>query len=210
MKLYNYWRSSSSYRVRIALHLKELPFEYMVVNLLTDEQKTPEHRARSPLGTVPVLELDDGRRLTESLAIIQYLDEVKDTPPLLPRDPYLRARARMLAELVNAGIQPLQNMAVGKYVKELGGDDKAWTRHWIARGLAGLEAAVQDTAGRFSVGDEVSLADCTLVPQLTHARRFQVDLAGCPTLLRIEAACLDLPGFQRAAPEVQPDAPRTE
>jgi maleylpyruvate isomerase len=208
MKLYNYWRSSSSHRVRIALHLKAVPFEYAAVNLLESEQFGPEHRARSPMSKVPVLELDDGRHLAESLAIVAYLDETHPTPPLLPSDPYERARVRMLAEMVNSGIQPFQNVQVGKYVKEIGGDPKVWTRHWLAQGLLALESAAASDAGRFLVGDQATLADVYLVPQMVAARRFDVDLAPLVTLRRVEAACLELPGFQLARPEVQPDAPR--
>jgi maleylpyruvate isomerase len=206
MRLYSYWRSSSSHRVRIALHLKALPFEYVAVNLLEDRQYEPEHRARSPMCKVPVLELDDGRAIVESLAIIEYLDEAYPEPPLFPADRYERARARMLAEMVNSGIQPFQNNAVGKYVKQIcHGDEKEWTRHWIGHGLAALEVAVGP--GRFAVGDAVTVADVYIVPQILAARRFGVDLAPLAALRRIEAACLALPAFQRAQPEAQPDAP---
>lgn len=209
MKLYSYWRSSSSWRVRIALLFKRLPFEYAPVHLLRDggEQWTPAHRARSPMGKVPVLELDDGHHLTESMAILAYLEEQHPTPPLLPRDPYLRARARMLAEMVNSGIQPLQNLEVLRHVKDvLGRDEKAWAAGWNARGLAALEAAVGATAGRFCVGDEPSIADVYLVPQLYSARRFKVSLEAMPTLTRIEAACAALPAFAESHPDRQPDA----
>ncbi len=208
MKLFGYWRSSSSHRVRIALHHKGLAFEQAPVHLMKDggEQYAPEYRARSPMAKVPALELDDGRVLTESLAIIEYLEDTHPTPPLLPRDPYSRARARMLAELVNSGIQPLQNLSVLKHVRETGGDDKAWLQHWVSTGLAALERAVQATAGRFCVGDEPSVADVCLVPELFFARRFYIDLEAMPTLVRIDAACAELPAFAAAAPERQPDA----
>ena len=208
IKLYSYWRSSSSHRVRISLHHKRIPFSYEPIHLLRDggEQFAPEHRARSPMAKVPVLELDDGRMLTESMAILEYLEETVPDPPLLPRDPYLRARARMLAEMVNSGIQPYQNLTVLRHVKARGGDEKAWAKHWIGAGIAALEAAVPATAGRFCVGDVPSFADLYLIPQLSHARRFGVDVTPAPTLVRIEAACEALPAFQAARPEAQPDA----
>jgi maleylpyruvate isomerase len=211
VKLYGYWRSSSSWRVRIALSWKRLPFEYAPVHLLRDggEQWAPAHRARSPMGKVPVLELDDGRHLTESMAILAYLDEEHPEPPLLPRDPFLRARARMLAEMVNSGIQPLQNLEVLRHVKDvLGRDEKAWAAGWNARGLAALETAAGETAGRFCVGDAPSIADVYLVPQLYAARRFGVSLEATPTLVRIEAACAALPAFAESHPDRQPDAAR--
>jgi maleylpyruvate isomerase len=211
MKLYGYWRSSSSYRVRIALHHKGIPFDYVPIHLLRDggEQFGPEHRARSPMAKVPALELPDGRVLTESLAILEYLEETHPERPLLPGDPYLRARARMLAELVNSGIQPLQNLSVLRHVKDaLGGDDKAWLAHWVGGGLAALERAVTETAGAFCVGDAPSLADVCLVPELHFARRNGLDLTALPALVRIDAACQPLPAFVAAHPDVQPDAPR--
>jgi len=206
MRLYSYFRSSSTWRVRIALAWKQIPHDYTAIHLLERMQAAPEHLARSPMGKVPVLELDDGRVLTESMAILDYLEETHPEPPLLPRDPYLRARARMLAEMVNSGIQPYQNLTVLRHVKAHGGDEKAWAKHWIAAGIAALETAVQPTAGRFCVGDAPSFADLYLVPQLAHARRFGVDVAPAPTLVRIEAACAALPAFQAARPEAQPDA----
>jgi len=207
MKLYNYWRSTSSHRVRIALHLKGIPYEYVAVNLLEGKQHEADHRARSPMSKVPVLELDDGHRITESMAIIEYLDDIQATPPLLPRDPYLRARARMLAEMVNSGIQPLQNRSLNQYIKKvLGADDKTFTHHWIEQGLHALEVAVAETASRFCVGDEPSLADVYVVPQMLGSRRFGVDVEVLPTLRRIEDACAELKGFKDAAPDRQPDA----
>jgi maleylpyruvate isomerase len=209
MKLYSYFRSTSTWRVRIALAWKNVPTTYVAVNLLEGQQAGAEHRARSPMSKVPVLELDDGRIVTESMAIIHYLEETHPEPPLLPREPYLRARARMLAEMVNSGIQPFQNMEVLREVKRgLGGDEQAWARRWIGQGLAALEVAVQGSAGRFCVGDAVTLADVYLVPQLSAARRFGVDVAEMLTLLRIEEAANALPAFQAAAPGAQPDAPK--
>lgn len=209
MKLYGYWRSSASWRVRIGLGLKGLPYEYVAVHLKDGVQHSDAHRARSPMAQIPVLEWDEGgaaRRLTQSLAILEYLDELHPEPPLLPSDPYERARARQFAEVVNAGIQPLQNFRVGQELKELGGDYAVWSRRWIQRGLEALEALAARDAGAFLVGDAPSLADLCLIPQLYNARRFGCDLQPLPTLLRVEAACEAIPAFQAAHPSVQPDA----
>jgi maleylpyruvate isomerase len=209
VKLYSYWRSSSAWRVRIALAWKAIPFELQLVHLIKDggEQNTPAFRDVNPLGQVPVLELDDGRRLSQSMAILEYLEERHPAPPLLPADPWSRARARQLAEMVNAGIQPHQNLATLRHVKgALGGDPDVWVRHFVGRGLAALESTAGDTAGTFMVGDAPSFADLYLVPQLYSARRYQVDLAPYPTLVRVEAACAALPAFQLAHADAQPDA----
>lgn len=212
MKLYNYWRSSASWRVRIGLAFKGLSYEYVPVHLVKDggQQNTPEYRQKNPMRTVPLLEWEEGGqllRLSQSLAILEYLEETHPQPPLLPRDALGRARARMLAEMVNSGIQPLQNTAVLQRIKgELKGDEKAWTAYWIERGLTALEASVTPLAGTYCVGDQPSVADVCLVPQLYGARRFGVDLAAFPTLTRIEAACNALPAFQAAQPDRQPDA----
>ncbi|AKQ63641.1 Maleylacetoacetate isomerase [Myxococcus hansupus] len=213
LRLYSYWRSSASWRVRIGLHLKGLKFDYVPVHLVKDggEQHGAAYRAVNPMRSLPTLEWTEAdgsvRRLSQSLPVLEYLEERFPAPALLPADPFLRAKARMLAEMVNSGIQPLQNLSVMQRLKqELGADDKAWSAYWNARGLEALEAAVQSTAGRFCVGDTVSLADVCLVPQLYGARRFGVDVAAYPTLLRIEAECQSLPAFQAAQPDRQPDA----
>jgi maleylpyruvate isomerase len=212
MKLYSYWRSSCSWRVRIALNLKGLAYTYEAVHLLKDggQQHSDAYRALNPMRTVPTLEFEEGggvKRLSQSLAILEYLEERYRTPALLPSDTLLRARARMLSEMVNSGIQPLQNLSVLQFVKgELKSDDKAFGAHWNARGLAALEAAVKETAGTYCLGETVSFADICLVPQLYGARRFAVDLTPYPTLTRIEAACEKLPAFQAAHPDRQPDA----
>jgi maleylpyruvate isomerase len=212
MKLYGYWRSSSTWRVRIALAHKGLAYQYDAVHLVRDggEQHAARFRAINPMSEVPVLELDEGgvtRRLTQSLAIIEYLERTVPRPALLPDDAFLAARARQLAEMVNAGIQPLQNSAVLARVRDqLRGDEAAWARHYISRGLSALELVCQDTAGSFLVGDAPTVADVCLVPQLYNARRFAVDPAAYPTLLRVEAACLALPAFVDSHPDRQPDA----
>jgi maleylpyruvate isomerase len=226
MKLYAYWRSSASWRVRIGLHWKGIPFELCPVNLLAGggEQFQPAHRARNPMATVPVLEWSEPgpagaaapatRRLSQSMAILEYLEETRPLPPLLPRDPLRRAQARMLAEHVNSGIQPLQNLSVLLRIRELvparpGGktSDALWAQEWIARLLGRLEEAAVPLAGRYLLGDEVTLPDLFLVPQLYHARRFEVDPAAFPTLARVEAALAALPAFAAAHAERQPDAP---
>lgn len=216
MRLYGYWRSSSTWRVRIALRHKGIAYDDRPVHLLREggEQHSPEYRALNPMEEVPTLELEHqgaGRlRLGQSLAIIQYLEAVKPDPPLLPADPYLRARAWQLAEIVNSGVQPFQNASVLRRIKEdLRGDDLAWVRHFIGRGLRALEALATETAGTFLVGDAVSVADLCLVPQLYGARRFGVDLAPFPVLVRVEAACEALPAFADAHPDRQSDAPRS-
>ncbi|MFP2906323.1 maleylacetoacetate isomerase [Pyxidicoccus sp. 3LFB2] len=213
LRLHNYWRSSASWRVRLALNLKGLKYEYVAVHLLKDggQQHTEAYRALNPMRTLPTLEWteEDGtaRRLSQSLAILEYLEARHPSPSLFPKDLFLQAKARMLAEMVNSGMQPLQNLSVLQRIKsELNADDKAWGAYWNTRGLEALEAAVKPTAGRYCVGDEVSVADICLVPQLYGARRFAVDLSPYPTLLRIEAACNELPAFEAAHPDRQPDA----
>ena len=214
MKLYGYWRSSSSWRVRIALGYKQLPYTLAPVHLVREggEQFTEPFRQKNPLAEVPLLEvthLGQQRHLSQSMAIIDYLERLQPEPPLFPADPWLAARARQLAEIVNSGIQPLQNRAVLLRLKDAGQDDAAWARHFIGRGLTGLESAAADTAAAFLVGDAVSVADVYLVPQLYNARRFGVDLAPFPTLLRAEQSCLAHPAFVDSHPDRQPDAEKT-
>ncbi len=212
LTLHNYWRSSASYRVRIALGLKGLTADYVAVHLLKDggQQRAAAHRLLNPLGQVPALVIteDDGatRVLTQSLPIIEYLEDRWPEPAVLPRDPYLRARCRALAEVVNAGIQPLQNLSTTRRLVELGVDDKAWIRTFMHDGLVALEAMTAPLAGRYSVGDAPTLADCCLVPQLYSAHRFGVPLDPFPTLTRVAAACEALPAFAAAHPDRQPDA----
>jgi len=216
-RLFSYWRSSSAWRVRIGLGLKGLAYDYAAVDLLAGAQFGEAHRARSPLSQVPVLEVLEegegeggGRRtwLYQSMAILGWLDERFPDPPLLPPDLDGRARVRALAELVNSGIQPLQNAVVLKTLREkLPGFDKEFARTFNARGLEAFERVVREAAGRFCHGDAPGLADCYLLPQLYSARRFGLDLAPFPTLLRIEEACMALAPFQAAHPDRQPDAP---
>ncbi|MFO7177197.1 MAG: maleylacetoacetate isomerase [Pseudomonadota bacterium] len=208
MKLYGYYRSSCSYRVRIALNLKGIEVEHVPVHLVRGggEQFAPEFVTKNPMAQVPLLELDSGEVLAQSVAIVEYLEETVPTPALLPRDPYQRARVRALVEMVNSGIQPLQNSLVLKELTKRNVDSTDWARLFVRRGLEALEHTAAGTAGRYLVGDALTLADVYLVPQLYNARRFGVDLAPFPTLLRVEAACLSLPAFDRARPERQPDA----
>jgi maleylpyruvate isomerase len=215
MKLYSYWRSTASWRVRIALAFKGVRYEYRPVNLVRDggEQYASSYVAEiNPLSQVPVLELEGEeplRRIAQSLAIIDYLEERFPEPSLLPDEPWLRARARQLAEMVNAGTQPFQNTPTLRYVREVfQGDEKAWLRHFLGRGLRALETTARETAGTFLVGGHPTLADLCLVPQLYSARRFDVPLDAFPTLLRVEAACAELPAFAAAHPDRQPDAPK--
>jgi len=208
--LHNYWRSSASHRVRIGLHLKQLAFDYVPVNLLHGDQLGDAHRAKNPMAQVPALVIveDDGatRTLTQSLPILEYLDERWPAQPLLPAELYLRARTRSLAEIVNSGIQPHQNLATAAKLKGLGVDGAQWARDFIANGLAAIERMCADVAGAFLVGDAPTLADICLVPQLHAARRFKIDVTQFPRLVAIEEHCLALPAFVNAAPERQIDA----
>lgn len=214
MILYSYFRSSAAYRVRIALAWKGLAPELVPVHLTRGggEQHAPAHRARNALGLVPVLELDDGSLLPQSLAIVEYLEETHPDPPLLPALAEERARVRSLALHVACEIHPLNNLRVLAYLGgTLGATEAqrlAWYRHWVETGLDALEArlAGESATGRFCHGEAPTLADLCLVPQLYNARRFGSDPARWATLARVEAACLALPAFDRARPEVQPDA----
>ncbi|HYU68438.1 MAG TPA: maleylacetoacetate isomerase [Burkholderiales bacterium] len=216
MKLYGYWRSSSAWRIRIALGLKGIRHEYEAVNLLRDggQQNKPPFTTLNPQSQVPVLELDPRpsesapRRIAQSMAILEYLEEQFPTPALLPAEPWLRARSRQLAELVNSGVQPYQNLPVLNHVKDvLKSDELAWVKHFITRGLKALETLAGETAGKFLVGNTPTFADIYLVPQMYFARRFTVDTAPFPTLLRAEAACAALPAFHAAHADQQADKP---
>lgn len=212
MILHNYFRSSASYRVRIALNLKGLGYDYRSIHLTRNggQQFTPEFRELNSFALVPVLESEE-TRFTQSLAIIEYLDEIQPEPALLPKSPRERARVRALALSVACEIHPLNNLRILGYLsRELGVGDEAktrWYQHWVALGLAAFETEIaRGPAGRFCHGDTPGLADCCLIPQLFNARRFNCDLSPYPKLLRIEESCSALSAFRDAAPERQLDA----
>ena len=212
MKLYTYFRSSAAFRVRIALNLKGLAYAPVFVHLAKGEHRKPEYANVNPQALVPTLELDDGTRLNQSLAIIEYLDELHPKPALLPGEAKAKARVRSLSELVACEIHPLNNLRVLQHLKRTLGQSEeevnAWYRHWIGDGLAKLEAELRSGAGagKFSHGDMPSMADCCLVPQIFNAKRYNCDLAPYPTTMRIFDACMKLEAFERAQPAKQPDA----
>ncbi|MCG6954019.1 MAG: maleylacetoacetate isomerase [Betaproteobacteria bacterium] len=211
MELYTYFRSSAAFRVRIALNLKGLAYHAHTVHLRKSEHRAADYLAVNPQGLVPTL-IVDGHRLTQSLAILEYLEERHPRPALLPGDALGRARVRALADLVACEIHPLNNLRTLEYLRSQLGQDEAgiatWYRHWIADGLEKLEAALtQDRgAGIHCHGDQPTIADCCLVPQIFNARRFDSDLTPYPTTMRIFEACMRLDAFQRAQPSAQPDA----
>jgi maleylpyruvate isomerase len=211
IKLYNYFRSSAAYRVRIALNLKHLPYEYLPVQLVKGEQREEKYRALNPQALVPLL-VDDGAAMTQSMAIIEYLDETVPDPPLLPTTPEARARVRAIAQAVACDIHPLNNLRVLKYLTgTLGASEdakNAWYRHWVEIGLAALESQLgaDGRTGAFCHGATPTLADICLVPQLANARRSSIAIDPYPILERIESHCLELDAFARAAPDRQPDA----
>jgi maleylpyruvate isomerase len=211
MKLYSYFRSSAAYRVRIALAIKGLPYDYKSIHLMRGEQYLPEFSAISPQNLVPVLD-DEGTLLYQSLAIMQYLDETHPNPPLLPKPPVERNRVRSLALISACEIHPLNNPRVLKYLTEQFGvseeQKNQWYAHWVQTGFRALEKrlATETYTGKFCHGDSAGFADCVLVPQVANAVRFKVDLCAFPTILRINEECLKLESFRQAMPENQPDA----
>ena len=214
LRLYSYWRSSAAYRVRIALNLKGLDYQLVPVHLVRDggEQHAPGYRAVNPQGLVPALQHGQ-RHIRQSMAIIEYLDETFADHPLLPATARERARVRGLAQVIACDMHPLGNLRVLQYLERefraTPEQREAWIRHWLALGFAAIEALLAEnpSTGEFCDGDQPGLADCLLVPQLYNARRFGLDLDPYPTVRRIEARCLELEAFRRAAPEAQPDAP---
>lgn len=203
--LFDYFRSSAAYRVRIALNLKGVDYDRVAINLLEGGQRSPGYREVNPQAMVPTLDID-GHRLGQSLAIIDYLDSTRPDPPLLPADPADAAHVRALALTVACDIHPLNNLRVLKYLKdELGAEQPerdSWYRHWVAEGLAALEAMAAPRSGLFLFGDSPTLADLCLVPQMFNARRFQVPLDGFPTLVRADAEANRLDAFAAARPDV--------
>jgi maleylacetoacetate isomerase len=210
VKLYSYFRSSAAYRVRIAFNLKGLSYEMIPIHLQKEggQHLKPDYRAINPQMRVPTLKLDSGELLTQSLAIIEYLDEVHPQPPLLPRDPADRAKVRALAQVIACDIHPINNLAQLRYLKnELGQDQAkidAWYHHWVLAGFDALEVMVRPRP--YAFGSDVSVADICLVPQVANARRLKVPLERFPKIVAIDAACAKLPAFEKARPENQPDA----
>ncbi|XP_047650879.1 maleylacetoacetate isomerase isoform X1 [Phacochoerus africanus] len=204
--LYSYFRSSCSWRVRIALALKNIDYEIVTINLIKDggQQFSKEFQALNPMKQVPALKID-GITLSQSLAIIEYLEETRPTPRLLPQDPKKRAQVRMISDLLASGIQPLQNLSV---LNQVGKENQlTWAQRVIAPGFNALEQILQSTAGKYCMGDEVSMADLCLVPQVANAERYKVDLSPYPTISRINKSLLALEAFQVSHPSRQPDTP---
>lgn len=212
MKLIGYFRSSAAFRVRIALNLKGIKVEQASRHLRKGEQSAPDYAAINPQKLVPALVLDDGTVLTQSLAIMEYLEETHPEPALLPKDPVGRARVRALSLIVSADIHPIQNLRVMGYLREKFGQTEesafAWSRHWIETGFDAYEATLgkDPRTGTFSHGDSPTMADMCLVPQVFNAARFKVDMARYPTIQRIYDACMKHPAFDAAQPSKQPDA----
>jgi len=208
--LYSYFRSSAAYRVRIAFNLKGLSYETAPIHLQKEggQNRKPAYRAINPQMRVPALRLDSGELITQSLAIIEYLDEIHPQPPLLPRAPVERAQVRALSQLVACDIHPLNNLGPLRYLKnELGQDQSkidAWYQHWILEGFDAIEAMIR--SGPYAYGAEVTLADLCLVPQVANARRLKVPLDRFPGIVAVDAACAKLSAFEAARPENQPDA----
>ena len=209
MKLHGYFRSAAAYRVRIAVNLKKLAVEHVPHHLRKGEQRAPAYLALNPQGLVPTLELDDGTALTQSLAIIEWLDETYPDPRLLPSDPLARARIRAFAQVLSSDTHPIQNLKILNRLRSLGLDEAAvtaWAGGINADGLAACEALIEREPGPFCFGAQPTLADICLVPQLGNARRFKADVTWFPRLLEAEAAATALPAFADAAPDRQPDA----
>lgn len=210
MELYNYFRSTASWRVRIALALKGVSYDYLPVHLVKNEQSAPDYLAASGTGLVPLLVLDDGERLHQSMAIIEYLDETIPQPPLLPRDALDRARVRALAQDIACEIHPLNNLRVLSYLTgTLGVDDaarSAWIHRWIEGGLAVVERQLAAHPATFCAGDTPGLADCLLVPQVFNAQRFGCGLDHLPNVMRVHATCMAHVAFSSTQPSACPDA----
>jgi maleylacetoacetate isomerase/maleylpyruvate isomerase len=213
LTLYTYFRSSAAFRVRCALNLKGIAYAPEIVWLPTDEQKSDAYRTLNPQALVPTFVDDDGTTLNQSLAIIEYLDETRPGPKLLPADPRGRARVRALSQLVACEIHPVNNLRILKYLKHVLGHDQptidAWYRHWIAEGLSAFERELaRGGTGRFCHGDAPTMADCCLVPQIFNARRFECPLDAYPSTMRVFESAMALPAFDAAQPSKQPDAAR--
>lgn len=210
MRLFGYWRSSATYRVRIALRLKGLEFDYEPVNLLKGEQRSQSFLRRNPQGLVPALETDEGAILTQSMAIIEYLEERYPETPLLPADAAARAKSRAIAAIIACEAQPFMNLRMQTYLKEEcdfdAGEAKDWLEHWVGAAMASVEALIVGGSGAFCVGDRPGMADAFIVPQVFGALRFGVDFSSRPRILEIYNRCNELEPFIRSLPENQPDA----
>jgi maleylpyruvate isomerase len=210
VKLYTYFRSSAAYRLRIALNLKGLPYEMVAIHLTKDggHQHRPEYHVINPQERVPSLQLSSGEVLIQSLAIVEYLDEIEPEPPLLPADALDRAKARAIAQIVACDIHPLNNLVSLQYLKRTLKHEQseidAWYHHWVLEGFAAIEALIEP--GPYACGAHVTLADICLVPQVFNARRLKVPLDKFPKIVAVDAACQKLPAFEKARPENQPDA----
>jgi len=207
--LHSYWRATAPYRVRIALNLKGLAFDYVPVNLLAGDQHGEAYRALNPQELTPALQTEDGRLLTQSLAILEWLEETHPVPPLLPADPFDRARVRAMAAIVACDIHPLNNLRIQQQLTRMGLDAdarKVWTQRWINDGFTALEPMVVAHTAGFAFGAEPTLADCLLIPQVFSAEQYKVDLAPYPAIRAVAAHCATLPAFQAAHPRRQPDA----
>lgn len=208
--LYNYFRSSTSYRVRLALHMKGLSFEYKPVNLLKGEHHSTEYRKINPLCGVPTL-IHEGKVIPESFAIMEYLEEVFPNPPLLPKDPYIRARIRQVCEVINSFMHPMANLRTLKYMEKHHSytqDEKdAWAQHWITQGLETLETTLKEFSGTYSFSDQITMADLFVVPQILTSQRYKVDTTKYPTLTKINENCQKLEPFKKAHPFNQIDTP---
>jgi maleylpyruvate isomerase len=211
MKLYGYWRSSSAWRVRIALNYKGIAYTYVPVHLLHGggEQHAPDYLALNPSAKVPTLEFSFAGKqhlLSESVAIMEMLEELQPEPALLPTSLFARAKVRQLTQTINSGMQPLQNLPVVQEVERLGGNKVQWATLWLSKGFAALEKEAEKTAGTCLVGQAVSMADACLVPQMAAARRFKIDLTPYPLLRRVEDHLAALPAFLASHADRQPDA----
>jgi len=204
--LYTYFRSSCSWRVRICLELAELSVDQVPVHLVKNEQHDQDYSQKNPMEQVPTFVMGD-LVLTQSVAIMEYINEIRPEANILPRDPVLRAKVRMLTEMIVSGIQPIQNLAVLQKLSKEQVERAAWARHWITTGFVALEKVLETTAGDCCVGDEITMADCCLVPQVFNANRFSVDMSQFPTISRLNETLSQKPQFKAAHPSKQQDCP---
>ncbi|XP_070520735.1 probable maleylacetoacetate isomerase 2 [Cardiocondyla obscurior] len=204
--LYSYWRSSCSWRVRIALNFKEVSYEIRPIDIVkgNGEQHSDEFSQINPMKKVPALHIDN-LTLIESMNILEYLEETRPNPRLMPTDPVKRARAREICEVIVSGIQPLQNVSLLKHIEDK--RKREWPKYWITRGFTAVEKLLSSSAGKYCVGDEITLADCCLVPQIYNARRFNVNLEPFPTILKVDHHLENHPAFTATHPRNQPDCP---